>query len=308
MPAVAVETYPAAAAAGPVIQSAAVTTSRRSFLGAGAAAAVAPSAGLTSAASAAAAVLAADAAPTATAVHSSFDPWVEVSAANLRWNAGEIARLVAPRPILAVIKNNGYGLGVVNAARALELLTPVLGFAVVKLAEAVALRDAGIRKPILLMGPFDETALGEALDRDVMPMVYTPVGDLLDRQARRRGRPVPVHVCVDTGIGRVGVPHREAPALVRDLAGRSSVRIEGVMMTFAEDAAFDREQLARFQSLTAALGEAKVPLGNGTRPRASPSSSTRTPFWRWCGRGWRSSACIRSPNSGVRASSTYAPR
>jgi alanine racemase len=149
----------------------------------------------------------------------------------------------------------------VNAARALELLTPVLGFAVVKLAEAVALRDAGIRKPILLMGPFDETALGEALDRDVMPMVYTPVGDLLDRQARRRGRPVPVHVCVDTGIGRVGVPHREAPALVRDLAGRSSVRIEGVMMTFAEDAAFDREQLARFQSLTAALGEAKVPLG-----------------------------------------------
>jgi alanine racemase len=194
-------------------------------------------------------------------VDSSFDPWIEVSTANLRHNVDEVARLVAPRPVLAVVKNNGYGLGVANAARALEPMSAVFGFAVVKLAEAVTLREAGITKPILLMGPFDEAGLEEAVARDVMPMVYTPIGDVIDRVAAKRGRPIPLHVCVDTGIGRVGVPHAQAPPLVRDLAGRSSVRLEGLMMTFTEDPAFDPEQLARFVALCASLerGGVRIP-------------------------------------------------
>ena len=193
--------------------------------------------------------------------HSSFDPWIEISAANLAHNVAEVARRVAPRPILAVVKNNGYGLGVVNVARILESAAAVAGFAVVKLAEALALREAGIRKPVLLMGPFDEEGLTEAVGRDIMPMVYTPIGDVLDRLAARRGAPTAVHVCVDTGIGRVGVPHAQAAPLIRDLAGRPSVRIAGVMMTFAEDPAFDREQLGRFQALCSALEGEGVRLG-----------------------------------------------
>ncbi len=192
---------------------------------------------------------------------SSFDPWIEIASANLLHNVDAVARRVAPRPILAVVKNNGYGLGVVNVARILEPAAPVSGFAVVKLAEAVALREAGIRKPILLMGPFDEAGLEEAAARDVMPMVYTPIGDVLDRVAARRGRSIPIHVCVDTGIGRVGVPHQHAGPLLRDLAARRSVQIQGVMMTFTEDPDFDREQLGRFQSLCAALDQDGVPLG-----------------------------------------------
>ena len=193
--------------------------------------------------------------------HSSFDPWIEISAANLAHNVAEVARRVAPRPILAVVKNNGYGLGVVNVARILESAAAVTGFAVVKLAEALALREAGIRKPVLLMGPFDEEGLTAAVGRDIMPMVYTPIGDVLDRLAARRGAPTAVHVCVDTGIGRVGVPHAQAAPLIRDLAGRPSVRIAGVMMTFAEDPAFDREQLGRFQALCSALEGEGVRLG-----------------------------------------------
>jgi len=192
---------------------------------------------------------------------SSFDPWIEITSANLLHNVDAVARRVAPRPILAVVKNNGYGLGVVNVARILEPAAPVSGFAVVKLAEAVALREAGIRKPVLLMGPFDEAGLEEAAARDVMPMVYTPIGDVLDRVAARRGRSIPIHVCVDTGIGRVGVPHQHAGPLLRDLAARRSVQIQGVMMTFTEDPDFDREQLGRFQSLCAALDQDGVPLG-----------------------------------------------
>ncbi len=192
---------------------------------------------------------------------SSFDPWVEIHSGNLSHNVAEIRNRAGSRPILAVIKNNGYGAGVVNVARLLEPLEAIAGFAVVKLQEAAALRDGGIRKPLLLMGPFDESNLEEAAARDVTPMVYTPLGEALDRLAAKRQKPLGVHVCIDTGIGRVGVPHREAAKLVRDLAGRESVRIEGVMMTFAEDAAFDQEQKKRFLAVTETLASEGVALG-----------------------------------------------
>ena len=73
---------------------------------------------------------------------SSFDPWVEIDTANFKHNAAEISRRVSGRPILAVIKNNGYGTGVVNVARALEPERVIAGFAVVKLNEAHTLRVA----------------------------------------------------------------------------------------------------------------------------------------------------------------------
>lgn len=192
---------------------------------------------------------------------SSFDPWVEVHRDNLLSNVREIGKRVSARPVLAVIKNNGYGLGLVNVARMLEPLSAIEGFAVVKFQEAIALRDAGIKKPVLLMGPFGESEMREAVVRRIMPMVYTPVGALLDRAGRSRGLAVPIHVCIDTGIGRVGVPHSEAAALIRQLTSYKSIRIKGTMMTFSEDAEFDKEQLRRFQLLHRALEEEGIALG-----------------------------------------------
>jgi alanine racemase len=192
---------------------------------------------------------------------SSFDPWVEVRTDHLRHNVTEIHRRAGGRPILAVIKNNGYGLGVVAVARALEREPAVAGFAVVKLHEAATLREAGVRKPVLCMGPLGDRDLEEAVARDIQPMVYTPVGAALDRIAAKRGRAVPIQVCVDTGIGRVGVPHRDAAPLLRDLGGRRGVKVEGTMMTFTEDAEFDREQLRRFEALCGGLAAEGVALG-----------------------------------------------
>lgn len=191
---------------------------------------------------------------------SSFDPWVEIEPRHLAGNVAQISSRVSGRPILAVIKNNGYGMGVVNVARLLEPEPAIHGFAVVKLQEAVVLREAGIRKPVLLMGPFDATDLYEAATRDIMPMVYQPMGPWLDRIAERTERPASIHVCVDTGMGRVGVPYEEAAPLIRDLASRDSVKLEGTMMTFVEDE-FDDEQMRRFRALTDGLKAEGVGLG-----------------------------------------------
>jgi alanine racemase len=193
-------------------------------------------------------------------VHSSFDPRVELNAANVRHNVGEIARLTK-RPILAVIKNNGYGAGVVEVARVLEPLAEIHGYAVVKMDEAFRLRDAGLRKPILLMGPFDTRQLRDLAAREIVPMVYKPLGSEIDAASASLGRRVPVHVCVDTGLGRVGVSHREAADFIRALHRLPSVLIEGTMMTFTEDAEFDREQLTRFTALSEKLAVERIQIG-----------------------------------------------
>jgi alanine racemase len=192
---------------------------------------------------------------------SSSDPWIEIHVENLRHNVQQVGRRAGGRPILAVIKNNGYGLGVENVARVFGPLPEVAGCAVVKLDEAVRVSEAGFKKPILLMGPFDEKDVANIAAKNILPMVYTPIGPVFDRVASRLQRPVAVHVCVDTGLGREGVPYREAPTLIRDLAARKSVQIAGTMMTFAEDKDFDGEQLRRFEALAGPLEAEGVRLG-----------------------------------------------
>jgi alanine racemase len=192
---------------------------------------------------------------------SSFDPWVEIHRENVRHNAREISRRVEARPILAVIKNNGYGAGVTNIAQLLEPQNEIFGYAVVKFHEAMSLRDAGIRKPVLLLGPFDENNLEDAAARNIMPMVYTPQGPALDQVAAKLQKPVSLHICIDTGIGRVGVPYYQAAPLIRDLASRKSVRIQGTMMTFTEDAELDKEQIRRFQQTCGAAEKEGIALG-----------------------------------------------
>ena len=192
---------------------------------------------------------------------SQFDPWIEINAENLRHNVGEIARRAGGRPILAVIKNNGYGLGVAIVGRLLDDDRRIAGFAVVKLHEAMTLRDAGIRKPVLLMGPLTDTEIADAAARDLMLMLYRDHGAALDRAAAKTGRPIGVHVKIDTGMGRVGVPHDEAPALLRALAARPSARLEGVMTTLTEDEAFDREQVERLTTLAGTMSRDGVRVG-----------------------------------------------
>lgn len=227
-----------------------MAVNRRSFL-AGAAAALTPWAARPAAAQA----------PAPAPHDSSFDPWIEVRADHLQQNAAEVARFAGNRPLFAVIKNNAYGLGLLPAARALSQSKAVRGLAVVKLHEALTLRDAAVKAPILMMGPFDARDVAEMHARDIMPMVYTPIGDVLARAAQGAGKPITVHVKIDTGLGRVGVPYRDAVDLVTDLASRKGVTIGGLMMTFTEDAAFDQEQLKRFESVAADLKKAGVSVG-----------------------------------------------
>ena len=188
-----------------------------------------------------------------------FDPWVEVIPANLAHNATTLRQL-GGRPILAVIKNHGYGLDYRIVARLLEPMAEIEGFALVRADEALVLREQGVRKPILLMARVTDSMMNELVAHGITLAVYAD--DDPSRLARiRTSKPAPVHAYIDTGMSRMGIPYHRAMPFLRALAGVRQCKLTGTFMTFTEDAEFDREQLARFQGLTRDAAAAGIQLG-----------------------------------------------
>ncbi|HWP36981.1 MAG TPA: alanine racemase [Gemmatimonadales bacterium] len=200
--------------------------------------------------------------PPSSPVATGFDPWLEIRPSALRANVTEISRRAGGRPVLAVIKNNGYGLGLETVGPVLDAHEAVSGLAVVKVDEALRLRKAGVKKPVLLMGHFTPAEGIELLRLDIR---LAPFGDdapqLLEQVGREAGRPAAVHFYIDTGMSRLGMPYHQALPWMERVAGVRDVRIEGTFMTFTEDDAFDLEQLSRFTALADRARARRIPLG-----------------------------------------------
>ncbi len=188
------------------------------------------------------------------------DPWIELDSAALSHNIAAIRSRVGSRPIVAVIKGNGYGHGLVEMGRMLQR-EGVRHMAVAKVAEALALREVGVEGMILNFGPFAGRDVSEIVRAEVSQTVFTDQVEELDRGARSLGRTTPVQVNIDTGLGRVGVPYREATPFLRKVASLEGVRLEGVFTAFTEDADFDRIQLRRFLEVCESAGREGVNVG-----------------------------------------------
>ena len=191
-----------------------------------------------------------------------FDPWVEVDPAALRSNTQQVTRLAGGRPILAVVKNNAYGLDLVKTARILETFPEIGGFAAVKAESCVTLRDAGIRKPILLMGLTPEQGWDELIASDIQLSVYTPEAvKRLTPLAEKARKPVVAHFYLDTGMSRLGMPYHKALPWMAEVTASNAVEIVGTFMAFTEESDFDPEQLRRFLELATEAKERGIGLG-----------------------------------------------
>ncbi len=191
-----------------------------------------------------------------------FDPWIELDPAAFRLNVRDIARITKGTPILAVVKCNGYGLGHQFVGPILDEFPEVAGFAVVMAEEAIELRDAGVRKPILLMDDFAESMAEDLALRDITLAAYTPgVSKRFTALAGKVGRPIKVHPYLDTGFHRMGIDFRKAEPLIEDLADNTAVNITGIMTEFTEVVDFDREQIARFRRFTDKMQKKGIKLG-----------------------------------------------
>jgi len=192
-----------------------------------------------------------------------FDPWVEVIPKHIEEGIGAVRSLAGNRPILAVVKNNGYGLGLATVGRILQENQGISGFAVVKGEEALTLRAAGIEKPILLMGMFSRDQGHALAEAQVEFSAFSPdAAERLLPIARSLGRPVAVHFYLDTGMGRMGMSFRNALPWMMELSRHPEIHVHGTFTELGEDGDFDPEQLRRFLELTGKAREAGVETGH----------------------------------------------
>ncbi|OPX86767.1 MAG: Alanine racemase [Pelotomaculum sp. PtaB.Bin104] len=188
-----------------------------------------------------------------------YPVWAEINLGAIAHNVREIRRVTAPlAKVLAVVKANGYGHGAVEVSRvALANGTDWLGVA--RVAEGVALREAGIEAPVLILGYSPPEQSEEVVRYRLSQTVYTyDMALALAKAAGREGARARVHVKVDTGMGRIGWV--SGPATVQailKLARIPHIEIEGIFTHFAAadtiEQEYTRTQLERFLDITAAL-------------------------------------------------------
>lgn len=177
--------------------------------------------------------------------------WIEIEIAALRENfrairefAGESVRLIC------VVKANAYGCGAIECARVFAEAGADY-FAVTRLAEAISLRENGLLAPILLLSPALPDELETLVQLDLTACL-SELGDAqkLSQTAEKIGKTVKVHLKLDVGMNRFGVPTETAPAIVNQIRALPNLELEGVFTHFPNalesDSAPTKQQFAQF--------------------------------------------------------------
>ena len=192
--------------------------------------------------------------------HSKTRTWVEVNLGNLEHNYRALRACLEPEcRFLGVVKANAYGHGAVPVARKLEELGAEY-LAVACLEEAAALRQAGVRAPILILGFTPPEQAAEAVDLDVTQTVFTPeLARALSQAAGAAGKRAKIHLKADTGMSRLGVLAHFPEAAARELDALCAfphLEPEGIFTHFADadgDEAYTMLQFTRFLDTISAL-------------------------------------------------------
>lgn len=214
--------------------------------------------------------------------------WAEIDLAALERNL-RLIRASLPTHIryVAVVKADAYGHGLYQTAARLMHSGADL-FAVANVTEAAALRELGPGWPILILSPLlpEEDRLLAEYDLAATVSCADEVARF-DAVGRASGRPVSVHLKIDTGMGRLGVWHEEAPALCARILAAPHLRLAGIFTHFAspdDDPAFTAEQRRRFLAALARCADVRPAeifihadnsSGLESMPGASPFNAVR---------------------------------
>ncbi|MHB8881997.1 MAG: alanine racemase [Thermodesulfovibrionales bacterium] len=190
-------------------------------------------------------------------------PSAEIDLSALQHNLGILRNITHDRSVIAVVKADAYGHGAVEVSRRL-LAEGVSTLAVAFTGEARQLREAGITAPMLVL--FDHDDHDSFFDLSLTPVIHDlHAAEEFSRAAQKKGRVLPVHLKIDTGMGRLGFgPDRALTEAVR-IAGLPGISLEGLMSHFSEadlaDRSYVRQQIAAFSSVRQDItGSLKRPL------------------------------------------------
>lgn len=189
--------------------------------------------------------------------------------------------LTPPCDILAVIKADAYGHGAIPVAKYL-VTQGVSHFAVATLSEGLTLRQYGITESIVIMGALLLEEFREAIAHQLTPIVYSlDHASQLRTLARAQAAPLPVHLKVDTGMGRLGLSVEDTFTLLQNHDLLQCLKIEGIMSHLSDsdntDHTFTHEQIHTFETILKAFHahHLKVPfqhIANSSGILIHPSS------------------------------------
>ncbi len=180
--------------------------------------------------------------------------WAEIDRAALRHNAKVVRDRIGSAEMLAVVKANAYGHGLVGVAQALADDAQLFGVANVE--EAVTLRDS-LPHPVVILGPATPEERPIIAERGFIPTISS----LEEAHAFDRLKPVSVNFKIDTGMGRMGVLESEAREVFKRAAALPNIQIHSIsthMPVSNEDAEYTRDQLVRFRKIVEQI-RAEVP-------------------------------------------------
>lgn len=192
-------------------------------------------------------------------MYDSRPTFAEIDLSALRSNYKLVRSAISPQAgILAVVKADAYGHGFLEISRELEK-QGVDAFGVAFLAEAIQLRKAGIDRPILLLGGLYPGQERKCVGFNISTSIFsTEQMRALDQAAGKLFRKAQVHLKVDTGMGRLGIPYDQATEFLKELKGCRNMEVEGIISHFASadeldesGKEFTRLQAERFASVVA---------------------------------------------------------
>lgn len=187
--------------------------------------------------------------------------WAEIDLDAIAFNAAGLkARCGGKAELMVTVKANGYGHGAVQVARA-ALEGGATRLAVHRALEGMQLRQADVTAPILVMGYTMPAASEQVVRWNLTPTVNSkPQAESLSAAAAAVGKPLPIHVKVDTGMGRYGLLPDEALDFVRFLSGLPGLVLEGLYTHFAiadlADKTFTRHQFGLYMNVVKQLESA----------------------------------------------------
>lgn len=194
----------------------------------------------------------------------SYRPTVaEINLDALRANCESFRRhLPAGVKLMVCVKGNAYGHGAIEVTRELERLG-IDYVSVAFLDEALELRRAGIKLPILVLGYTPPEAIEAAWENEVAVTLFTPeVLEAISKLPVNDSRTLKVHIKIDSGMGRLGLLPPQAPPFIEEVCKVPQAEIEGMFTHFARadeaDKSYTLEQYRRFMSVTEALREKKI--------------------------------------------------
>lgn len=175
-------------------------------------------------------------------------------------------RIGGDAQLAAVVKTDGYGHGAVPIAQLFEDTDYVWGYAVATLEEAVSLRRAEVKKPVLVLGCIFPDQYEEMASWEIRPTVYTKeMAAGMSQAAVKLHKTVYFHIKIDTGMGRIGFPVSEESAdTIADIEKLPGVELEGMFTHFAKadetDPAFTQEQHEKFVWMQDALERRRLQI------------------------------------------------